>query len=194
MPEIRISMDDISASRDCQNTKNCLVSADRSRRGEYVITEGEYVEWNNYGKIKNHHIYSVAEGYGSQRPEIIEGGTPGPNSFSGSILRPSDHMQVQFDEPGTVLFACRFHPWMEDLIVINALKRGEPDGSNVSDRPDSVIDILEREKAEDAAKAKEEAERIAAEEQAARERAEAERVAAEEQAAKDKAAADAAAH
>ena len=193
MPEIRISMDDISASRDCQDTKNCLVSADRSRRGEYVITEGEQVEWNNYGKIKNHHIYSVAEGYGSQRPEIIEGGTPGPNAFSGSILRPSDHLQVQFDEPGTVLFACRFHPWMEGLIVIDASKRGEPDGSNVSDRPDSVIDILEREKAEEVAKAKEEAERIAAEEQAARERAEAEMVAAEEQAAKDKAAADAAA-
>ena len=193
MPEIRISMDDSSASQDCRGAKNCLVSADRSRRGEYVITEGEYVEWNNYGKIKNHHMYSVAEGYGSQRPEIIDGGTPGPNAFSGGILRPSDHVQVQFDEPGSVLFSCRFHPWLEGLIVVEASNRKEPDGSNVSNRPDSVIDILEREKAEEAAKAKEEAEKVAAEEQAARERAEAERVAAEEQAAKDKAAAEAAA-
>ena len=142
LPAVRLDITNSSAYREC--LPDCYkATIGKARNGEYRIDEGEAVEWNNYG-LNMHHIYSQAVGYGKARPEIITEIGDGPNEFDGGLLKIGGHMQIIFDAPGTVLFTCLFHPWMEGLVVIDSVE-GRNDGSDVSDRPSGVADILEEE-------------------------------------------------
>ena len=135
-PDVTIRLDDAMALPDCRHDAGC--PGQRS----YTIPEGGTVDWENAGTIP-HHIYSVAEGYGSQDPEFID--EPGPNAFRGKVIESGDAMRVPFDHPGTVLFSCLFHPWIEGLVVVESQDPSVPDGGDIQNPPVSVLDIVDDE-------------------------------------------------
>ena len=145
-PDIRLDIVNASAYAECI-PKCYKVAIGGHRNNEYQVAEGGTVEWNNRG-LDTHRIYSQAIGYGGADPEITTEVGDGPNEFDTNILRLGGTIQVRFEKPGTVLFTCLFHPWMEGLLVVRAADGG-PDGGDVGDRPAGVADILEREEIEE---------------------------------------------
>ena len=144
-PDIRLDITNSSAYVECVPACYDIAIGDHEAN-EYEIVEGGTVEWNNRG-LNTHHIYSQAIGYGGEMPLITTEVGDGPNEFDTNILQIGATIQVTFDEPGTVLFTCLFHPWMEGLLIIRAAD-GEPDGEDLDDRPSGVADILEHEEIE----------------------------------------------
>ena len=133
-PDVRIHLGDHAISYKCQYS-----GCPPEYGGPYAVPRGGSVEWENGGRVP-HHMYSVAEGYGAQRPGIPR--EPGPNAFDGGIIPPGEYARVQLESPGSVIFTCRFHPWMEGLILVESPVPGEPDGGDIRDPPSSVLDIL----------------------------------------------------
>lgn len=131
-PDVMIRLDDTMALPECKHSQ-CL----QDRR--YELVEGGVVEWDNIGKI-SHHIYSVAQGYGAEQPQLIK--RQGPNAFDGDIIESGDNLRVKFGYPGSILFTCLFHPWMEGLLVIESQDPSKPDGRDVQSPPTSILDIL----------------------------------------------------
>ena len=108
-------------------------------RPKVSIDAGQTVEWYN-DSDQIHNIHSIALGYGREEQKPIDDKLQKTvNFFETNILKSGHSRIIKFAEPGTVLYSCLYHPWMEGTIRISS------SGVAVPESADSILDFAEEE-------------------------------------------------
>lgn len=122
-------------SHECHADSECFVGGDT----RWDISQGDTVRFAS-DSVGVHHLHAVAAGIPDDyaiQTRIPKGAEP--NMFDAGILERGGFSDITFPVPGSVLFTCQYHPWMQGLITV---RPQEGDGPP-ADLPESVPEIVQ---------------------------------------------------
>jgi len=112
-----------------------ITGASGSATGRFGAVPGRFAS----DSVRVHLLRAVAAG--TSPDYVIQTRVPPeaePNMFDSGILEYGRFVDITFPVPGSVLFACQYHPWMQGLITV----RPQEGGSPPRDLPETFQEIV----------------------------------------------------